>query len=127
MPRPSPFTLIERPSGAPATGAYSAALVWKDLVFVSGQGPIAGRGQVVSGSIESETELTLRNIQALLRAAGSDLDRVVRCTCYLADIADFDRFDATYRAVFAGHLPTRTTVQAGLAGIKVEIDAIAAL
>jgi len=113
------------PAGAPPTGSYSAALVGNDLVFVSGQGPIDPQGEIVAGTIESETELTLRNIEALLVAAGSGLDRVLKCTCYLADIADFDRFDAVYRRVFGAHLPTRTTVGAGLGGIKVEIDAIA--
>jgi 2-iminobutanoate/2-iminopropanoate deaminase len=125
MTDPSPFTVIASPGGAPATGGYSPALVWKDLVFVSGQGPIDGNGAIVSGTIEAETEMTLRNVEALLKAAGSSLDRVVKCTCYLADIGDFDRFDAAYRKVFAGHRPTRTTVGAGLVGIKVEIDAIA--
>lgn len=118
-------THIDSPKGAPPTGSYSAVLAWRDLVFVSGQGSIDKTGKVVSGSIESETERTLRNIEALLHAAGSDLGHVLKCTCYLADMADFDAFDATYRQVFDGHLPTRTTVQAGLDGIKVEIDAIA--
>ena len=118
-------TPIHGDDSAPATGNYSAVLTWRDLVFVSGQGPIDSDGNVVSGTIESETELTLRNIRALLVAAGSDIDRVLKCTCYLADIADFDRFDAVYGKFFGGHLPTRTTVQAGLDGIKVEIDAIA--
>lgn len=120
-----PISPIEAPNASPATGGYSPALVWRDLVFVSGQGPIDKTGNIVAGTIEAETILTLRNIEALLRAAGSDLDKVLRCTCYLADIADFDRFDAVYREVFADHRPTRTTVQAGLDGIKVEIDAIA--
>ncbi|HMN85050.1 MAG TPA: Rid family hydrolase [Bauldia sp.] len=122
-----PLTRIASPDGSPATGSYSPAIVWNGLVFVSGQGPIDPRGAIVSGSIESETELTLRNVEALLKAAGSSLDRVVKCSCFLADIGDFDRFDAVYRRVFSGHLPARTTVQAGLSGIKVEIDAIAVL
>lgn len=119
------FAYIESAEAAPATGSYSAALVWRDLVFVSGQGPIDPGGAIVPGTIESETELTLRNIRALLVAAGSDLDRVLKCTCYLADIADFDRFDAIYRRCFGGHLPARTTVGASLAGIKIEIDVVA--
>lgn len=116
---------IDNPESAPAAGAYAPALVFRDLVFVSGQGPLDRDGNIVSGTIEEETERTLRNVEALLVAAGSDLGHVLKCTCYLADIADFDRFDAVYRRVFAGHLPTRTTVAAGLLGIKVEIDAIA--
>jgi 2-iminobutanoate/2-iminopropanoate deaminase len=111
--------------GAPPTGSYTPALLFRDLIFVSGQGPIDSDGNTVSGTIEEETERTLRNVEALLAAAGSNLGCVLKCTCYLADIADFDRFDAAYRRIFAGKLPARTTVGASLAGIKVEIDAIA--
>lgn len=121
----TPFTPVASPDAAPATGSYSAALVWRDLVFVSGQGPIDPQGAVIPGTIEEETRLTLDNLAAHLAAAGSDLAHVVKCTCYLADIADFDRFDRAYRTAFGGHRPTRTTVAAGLDGIKVEIDAIA--
>ena len=120
-----PFLRITSKDGAPPAGGYSPALVFQDLVFVSGQGPLDHDGTILSGTIEEETTRTLRNVEALLKAAGSDLRHVLKCTCYLADIGDFDRFDAAYRAVFGDRLPTRTTVQAGLAGIKVEIDAIA--
>ncbi len=120
--KPIPVT---KSRGAPPAGSYTPALVFRDLVFVSGQGPLDPSGAIVSGTIEEETERTLRNVEALLVAAGSSLDHVLKCNCYLADIEDFDRFDEAYRRVFAGHLPTRTTVEAGLAGIKVEIDAIA--
>lgn len=116
---------IESASGAPATGSYTPALVFRDLIFVSGQGSIDTGGNIVAGTIEEETERTLRNVEALLKEAGSDLSRVLKCTCYLADIGEFDRFDTAYRKVFDGHLPARTTVGASLAGIKVEIDAIA--
>jgi 2-iminobutanoate/2-iminopropanoate deaminase len=125
MTTTAPFTAISRGDSAPPTGAYSPALRWGDLVFVSGQGPIGPDGVVMSGTIEDETRLTLENINALLLAAGSDLDHVVKCSCYLANIRDFARFDRAYRTAFGGQLPTRTTVQAGLDGIKIEIDAIA--
>jgi 2-iminobutanoate/2-iminopropanoate deaminase len=127
MTTTAPFTPISRGGSAPATGAYSPALRWGDLVFVSGQGPIGPDGVVMSGTIEDETKLTLENIGTLLLAAGSDLDHVVKCSCYLADMRDFARFDGVYRAAFGGRLPARTTVQAGLDGIKIEIDAIAVI
>ena len=113
--------------GSPPTGSYVPATVWEGLVFVSGQGPIGRDGSAVCGSIEEETALTLSNIEAVLRAAGTSLERVLKCTCYLSDIALFDRFDAAYRSFFGDQLPARTTVAAGLDGIKVEIDVIAAL
>lgn len=120
-----PLIPVAGPRSAPATGSYAPALVGGGLIFVSGQGSIDENGAIVPGTIEEETARTLANVLALVRAAGGDLDRIARCTCYLADIGEFDRFDAAYRAFFGDHRPTRTTVQAGLDGIRVEIDAIA--
>ncbi len=117
--------VIRDPDAASNVGAYSPALKVGDFVFVSGQGPINSEGQIVSGTIEEEVRLTMNNIKKLLEAAGVAMDRVVKCTCHLADINDFDRFDQTYCQFFDDPLPTRTTVESGLAGIKVEIDAIA--
>lgn len=119
------FTKITDPNAAPNAGAYSPALKFGDFVFVSGQGPIDPKGNIVSGSIESEVALTLDNIARLLAAAGARMDQVVKCTCYLADIADFDAFNGVYSTYFGAVKPTRTTVAAGLAGIKIEIDAMA--
>ncbi|HQZ12425.1 MAG TPA: RidA family protein [Devosia sp.] len=119
------ITRIADPLAAPNTGSYSPAIRAGDWVIVSGQGPIDTQGRIVPGSIESEVRLTLENVRRLLEAAGARMDQVVKCTCYLADIADFPAFDAAYRAAFGTTLPARTTVEAGLAGIKVEIDAMA--
>ncbi len=126
MARPEIIRITGTEGAAPATGSYTPVIRCGDLIFVSGQGPIDADGRIVPGTIEEETRLTMENIRRLLRAAGSDLDRVLRCTCYLADITEFDRFDAAYREAFRGTMPCRTTVQAGLDGIRVEIDAIAA-
>jgi 2-iminobutanoate/2-iminopropanoate deaminase len=82
-------------------------------------------GAIVSGTIEEETRLTLQHVGKVLEAAGCTFDDVVKCTCHLADMNDFDRFNEVYRQFFPGILPARTTVQSGLGGIKVEIDAIA--
>src|SRR5690242_20246872 len=98
------FHKILDPLAAPNTGSYSPALRAGDWVFVSGQGPIDPKGNVVSGSIENEVALTLENIARLLEAAGARMDHVVKCTCYLADIADFDAFDRVYRTYF-GEVP----------------------
>jgi 2-iminobutanoate/2-iminopropanoate deaminase len=96
-------------------------------LFVSGRGPLKTKtGQGVSGTIEEETKLSLVRPGAILKAAGRSFDDVVKCTCHLADIGDFDRLNATYAAFFPGIRPARTTVQSGLGGgIMVEIDAIA--
>ena len=119
------ITRLANPSAAPNTGSYTPAIKAGDWVIVSGQGPIDRHGRIVSGSMESEVRLTLENIRQLLETAGARMDQVVKCTCYLADINDFAAFDAVYREAFGEAFPARTTVQAGLMGIKVEIDAMA--
>ncbi len=118
---------IKHPDKKVSTGAYSAGVLADGWLYVSGQGPLDLKtGQVVSGSIEEETRLTLQHIGKILEAAGCTFDDVVKCTCHLQDIRDFDRFNAVYAEFFKGVRPARTTVQSVLAmGIKVEIDAIA--
>lgn len=119
--------IAARQDEAPPTGSYSPGIRWDNLIFVSGQGPIDPGGQVVPGTIEAQTILTIANIAAVLEAAGSDLDHVLSCSCFIADMIDFERFDRAYEAAFGNHRPARTTVAAGLDGIKVEISAIAVL
>lgn len=118
---------IKHPDKVAATGSYSAGVLIDGWLYISGQGPLDLRtGEVVSGSIEEETRLTLTHIGAILQAAGCTFDDLVKCACHLADINDFDRFDQVYAGFFPGVRPARTTVQSVLGGgIKVEIDAIA--
>lgn len=110
-------------------GPYSPGMGFERLVFVSGQGatdPVTG--QLAGPDIESQTEQCLRNVQAILRAAGSDLPYVLRCGVFLLDMAEFPRMNAVYARVFGDHRPARTTIQAAalpVAGLRVEIDAIA--
>jgi 2-iminobutanoate/2-iminopropanoate deaminase len=120
-------TEIHHPDKQASTGAYSAGVSLDGWLFISGQGPLDLKtGEVVPGSIEDQTRLTLAHIGKVLKAAGCTFDDVMKCTCYLADIADFDRFNEVYAEHFPGVRPARTTVQAKLwGGIKVEIDAIA--
>ena len=115
------------PKKRAATGAYSAAVLVDGWVYVSGQGPLdLATGAIVGTTIEEQTRLTLQHVQRILRAAGCTMADVVRCGCHLADIDDFDRFNATYAGFFAGVLPARTTVESGLGdGMKVEIDCVA--
>ena len=120
---------IRHPDKEKSTGAYSAAVEIDGWVFVSGQGPLDPKtAQPVRGTIEQETDLTLRHIEKILAAAGCSLEHIVKCTVHLADIEDFDRYNAAYRAFFKSVpvLPARTTVQSVLwNAIKVEIDCIA--
>lgn len=117
---------VKHPDKQVSTGAYSAGVLVDGWLYISGQGPLDLRtGKVLSGSIEDETKLTMEHIGKILNAAGCTFDDVVKCTCHLADINEFPRFNAVYASFFQGVMPARTTVQSGLLGIKVEIDAIA--
>jgi 2-iminobutanoate/2-iminopropanoate deaminase len=120
---------ILHPDKKVSTGAYSAGLLVDGWLYVSGQGPIdLETGRVLHGSIQEETRTTLSHIDKILRAAGCTPQDVVKCTCHLADIKDFDGFNAVYAEFFQGVRPARTTVQSVLwGGIKIEIDAIARL
>ncbi len=122
-----PKTEILHPDKKVSTGAYSAGVLIDGWLYISGQGPLnLDTGEVIRGTIEEETRLTLEHIGKVLDAAGMTFDDVVKCTCHLSDIHDFSRFNSVYRGFFSGILPARTTVQNVLGdGIKVEIDAIA--
>ena len=120
---------IRHPDKEKSTGAYSAAVEVDGWVYVSGQGPVDPKtGQPMRGSIEDETLYTLTQMKRILEAAGCTLNDVVKCTVHLADIEDFDRYNATYKEFFKGVavLPARTTVQSVMwNAIKVEIDCVA--
>jgi 2-iminobutanoate/2-iminopropanoate deaminase len=112
--------------GPHASGAYAPAIRAGNLVFVSGQGPFEpSSGEVAAEDIAGQVERTLANVALVLEAAGATLGDVVRVDAYLAKIDDFAAYDSTFREVFGDQLPTRTTVQAGLGDILVEINAIA--
>jgi len=99
------------------------------LVFVSGQGAIdPATGRLVGNDVERQTEQCLKNVQAILEAAGSGLAHVLRCGVFLIDMREFHTMNRVYQRMFGDHRPARTTVQvAGLPGegLLVEIDAIA--
>lgn len=104
---------------------YSAAVVAEGrFVFVAGQGPLR-EGQYVPGTVEEETRLTLENVGALLTAAGSGFEHVVRCGVWLADVGEFAAMNSVYVTFFPEPRPARATVGAALITGKVEIDCIA--
>ena len=106
-------------------GHYSSAMVAGDFVFLSGQTPRDADRKVIGDSIEEQTRATLANVERVLAAAGAGLDDVVKVTVYLTDLTLFSRFNALYASWFAQHKPARTTVEAGLQGVLVEIDVVA--
>jgi len=118
---------VKHPDKTASTGAYSDGLISDGLLFVSGHASQDLKtGEVISGSIGEETSNALHSIGKVLKAAGCTFDDVVKCTCYLSRIEDFDGFDEAYAGFFPVTPPTRTTVQAVLwGGLKVEIDVIA--
>ena len=110
------------------TGPYSQAIVEGDFIFVAGQGPInPATGKRELGDVRSETKRTFDNLRAILEAAGSSLDHVVKCNVYLRDIDDFAAMNEVYQTYFSAPFPARTTIQAGAlpGGIAVEIECIA--
>ena len=117
-----------RTEAAPqALGPYSQGIVAGDLVFTAGQlGGDPRTGQLPEG-IEAQTLQALRNIAAVLEAAGAGWRDVVKTTVYLADMADFAAFNAVYAEVVAEPFPARSTVEAAALprGARIEIDAIA--
>jgi 2-iminobutanoate/2-iminopropanoate deaminase len=121
------ITEIRHPDKKVTTGAYSAGVLVDGWLYISGQGPLdLATGKIVGETIEEQTKLTLEHIGKLLAEAGGTFENVVKCTCHLADIDEFDRFNTVYASFFPGIRPARTTVQSVLwGGIKVEIDAIA--
>jgi 2-iminobutanoate/2-iminopropanoate deaminase len=120
-------TQIKHPDRKASTGAYSDGVLVDGWLYVAGQGPLdLSTGTVVSGTIEEETRTTLQNVGKILAAGGCGFQDVVKSTVHLADIKDFDQFNAAYAEFFDGIRPVRTTVQSGLGlGIKVEIDVVA--
>jgi 2-iminobutanoate/2-iminopropanoate deaminase len=111
-------------------GPYSQAVIEGEFIFVSGQGPgDPMTGELDRGDVAHETRRTFENIKAVLAAAGSSLDKVVKCNVYLRDINDFAAMNEIYASMFTAPFPARTTIQAGaLPGdITVEIECVARL
>jgi 2-iminobutanoate/2-iminopropanoate deaminase len=110
-------------------GPYSPGVGFERLIFVSGQGANdPATGKLAGDDVETQTEQVLRNIQAILRAGGADLQHVLRCGVFLIDIGEFQKMNGVYQRVFGDHRPARTTIQAAALpgpGLRVEIDCIA--
>lgn len=111
-----------------AIGPYSQAIKANGLIFCSGQTPMdPATGEVVSGGIQAQTERVLKNLTAVLEAAGSSFDRVVKTSVFLKDMNDFAAMNEVYARFFTGEPPARSTIQAARLpkDALVEIDLIA--
>ena len=122
--------LVTAPDAPQAMGAYSPAIRAGNLLFISGQIPLdPASGELVAGDIAAQAEQVMRNITALLRAAGVGFDHVVRTTVYLADMNDFAGMNEVYARHIVAPAPARATVQVARLprDVKIEIDVIAVL
>ncbi len=122
------MNIVHTDTAPAAIGPYSQAVASGSFVFTAGQiGLDPATMEVVPGDVAAQTERVLRNLSAVLQAAGSSLANVVKTTVYLADMAEFAAMNEVYAKHFGSHKPARSTVQAaGLPkNVRVEIDAIA--
>jgi 2-iminobutanoate/2-iminopropanoate deaminase len=125
---PTMKTAVSSTQAPSAIGPYSQAVVAEPWVFLSGQIPLDPQtGELVAGTIEAQTDRVLRNLSAVLAAAGCGFADVVRTTIYLVDLAHFATVNAVYGRFFADPYPARSTVQVAALprGAHVEIDAVA--
>ncbi len=117
-----------RTDKAPAPkGPYSQGRRAGGFLFVAGQVPFDVQGNLVGPGIAEQTRAALQNVKAIVEAAGATLADVVKVNVYLTDLGNFAAMNEVYRTFFSEPFPARTTVQAGLLGFLVEIDAVAPL
>ncbi|RJF71941.1 MULTISPECIES: RidA family protein [Deinococcus] len=121
--------IIQTDTAPAAIGPYSQAVKVGHLLITSGQIPLTPSGDLVAGGIAEQTGQVMRNLEALLAAAGSDLNRVVKTTVFLADMNEFAAMNAVYEQHFTAPYPARSTVQVARLprDVRVEIEVIADL
>ncbi|MBQ4383433.1 MAG: RidA family protein [Firmicutes bacterium] len=118
---------VESPKAPAAIGPYSQAIITNGIVFTSGQIPLdPTTGDLKGTTIEEQTVQAITNLKAVLEEAGSTLEKVVKTTCFLADIKDFAAFNGVYAGYFTGK-PARSCFEVGALpkGALVEIEAVA--
>lgn len=119
-------TIISTDKAPAAIGPYSQAVRVGNFIFTSGQIPLTPDGQLVEGDITVQTQQVMENLQALVKAAGSSMDRVVKCTCFLANMDDFAEFNEVYGRYFGERAPARSAVEVARLprNVLVEVEAV---
>ncbi len=108
-------------------GPYSQVVLYSEFLFLAGQVPLTAEGKMNDGDIVAQTRQVLNNIKAVLEAAGSSMNRVLKTTIFLADLGDFETVNGVYAEYFQEPYPARSTVEVSKLprGARLEIDAIA--
>lgn len=120
---------VQTPNAPAAIGPYSQAMIANGMVFTSGQIALKPSGEMVNGDVKEQCAQVLANLKAVLEAAGSSLDKVIKTTIFLDDMNDFGAVNELYAQAFGEHKPARSTVAVKTLpkNALVEIDAIALL
>jgi 2-iminobutanoate/2-iminopropanoate deaminase len=123
-------TIINTPSAPKPIGPYSQATQFGNLIFISGQIPIdPGTNELIKGDIKKETHRVMKNIRAILHAAGADFSNVLKCSIFVKNMGDFGLVNESYGQYFQEAPPARETIEVSdlPKGVHVEISCIAAL
>lgn len=121
--------IVNTQNAPAAIGPYSQAVKEGGMVFCSGQIAVDEEGRLVEGGIRAQTERVMKNLFAVLEAAGSSSGKVLKTTVYLKNMADFAEMNELYESLFNGHKPARATVEASALpkGALIEMDCVAAV
>jgi len=121
--------IISTENAPAAIGPYSQAVVVDGILYSSGQIALTPEGELIEGGVEAQTRQVLRNLSAVLEAAGSSVRQVIKTTIFLADMEDFTAVNEIYAEFFGEHRPARSTVAVRTLpkNVRVEIDCIAKL
>ena len=119
--------VISTDNAPAAIGPYSQAVRVGDLLFTSGQIALSPSGELLEGDVVAQTEQVLKNLQAVLEAGGGGLTNVVKCTCFLKDMADFSTVNEVYGRFFESEPPARSAVEVARLpkDVLIEIEAVA--
>lgn len=118
---------IQTSQAPKAIGPYSQAIEIGDFIYTSGQIPLTPEGEIVEGNIQEQTHQVLKNVQAILKEAGSNLNHVIKTTVFLKNIDDFEEVNQVYGSYFQNHQPARSCIEVSRLpkDVFIEIEVVA--